>query len=85
MKQKFTVILGEINFYEESQDDVTKAVVYNVQGILNLNTTQEEAEEIAESLIKKEYPSYVIPELYGFPIEYANANLLDLIDQISKL
>lgn len=65
MEKQYLVIFGCISFYEKSNDGVDKAIVYRIDETKMIND-ESEAEKIIDEGI---HDSYVIPELYKFPIE----------------
>lgn len=69
--EKVRMILGEISFYEESDTEEKRAVIQNITGIIDFQST-EMAYEIAEQIIQKEAISYLIPSEYNGDILYAS-------------
>ncbi len=67
---KATLILGNINFYEESDDDDKRAEVNKITGII-LCSSNEQAETIGDKIINDGIAdSYLIPESYDGDIKY---------------
>jgi hypothetical protein len=75
-KKRFTIILGNIDFYEKLADGENKAVINKLDGVLNVVCTKEEAETLAEDIIEKRfYDSYLILPMYRYPVEYKRTRI----------
>lgn len=68
MEKQYLVIFGCISFYEKATDGIDKAIIYRIDET-KMIYNESEAEKIIDDGI---HDSYIIPELYEFPIEIDN-------------
>jgi hypothetical protein len=68
------LIIGVIQFFEESEDEDKRAVIERIDAIIHCET-ENQAVSIGEEFIhKRGFDSYIIPEEYNGDIEYYGAD-----------
>lgn len=60
--EKTLIIIGNIDFIEESEDNIPMAIIQKVEFAFML--PKEIVEEVGEAFITNGYDSYIIPQLY---------------------
>ena len=79
--KKLTAILGNITFLEMFHDGEDRAIIQNALLIKEFyNESGAFVEEFCENLIEnRTYDSYIISELYSYPIEFADGSTKNLV------
>lgn len=60
--EKTLIIIGEIDFIEESEENQAMAVIQKIDFAFML--PQEMVQEVGEAFITNGYDSYIIPQIY---------------------
>jgi len=79
--KKLTVIFGNMTFLEKLSDGEDKAIINDARSMREIyNADSDVVEQYCEDVIGSgEYDSYLIPELYRFPIEYGKDSTKNMV------
>ena len=79
--KKLTVIFGHMTFLEKAFDGEDKAIINDARLMKEYyNVDADVVEQYCEDVIGGgEYDSYLIPELYVHPVEYAEGSTKNMV------